>query len=422
MLLLCLAGVAHAWESNVVPLHFSDDNPVFQTLTFDTGYLPSQNDPISVRFSITPTGGVATSLDAESTLTWPEGLTHHVAGTPGSGELQVDTTVTVLAEVWLNLIIWAGSVPLWEQELRLEGEAAFDPLALGAAPVGVQVADPGLVPPFQFDVGIITGITLALEVAAVPALTSTITGSDVVTSSADGEWVQRGDDEAVLAPLPAGRPAQLALETTWSAITHNTLDLVLVPSASLDTWIGNFQLLSFDIPIPLIAADEVRPLASGPYAHPLPSLLSLVSSYDFGELLVGDLRNLELGLLDAGLLPIEGTVQIEGDPAFSVWPDSVFIPDGGLDGVVVTFAPDAVGDVRAELVIASNDPVVPELRIPITGTGFLPEAVDPGGEDKVPVLPEDAATTAGCGCGHASPGEVGWLAALAWFGLRRRRA
>jgi hypothetical protein len=417
-MLALLTGAALAWESTVVPLHFADDNAVFQTLTFDTGYLPSQNDPISVRFSVTPTGGVATSFDAESTLFWPAGLTHHIEGVPGSGHLSVDATVTVLAEVWLNLIIWAGSVPLWEQELHLAGETAFDPPALGAAPVMVDVADPGLVPPFEFDVGVITGITLALEVAVVPALHSAITGSDLVTSSPDGDWVQLGDDEDVLAPVPAGRPDALALETTWSGLATNSLDLVLVPSASLDTWIGSFQLLSFDIPIPLIAAEEVRPLDSGGYAHPLPVLRTLLDTYDFGGLALGDLANLDLALLDDGLLAAEGTVRIEGDPAFSVWPESAFVAPGGLDGVVVTFEPTGAGEASADLVIASNDPVVPELRIPLTGSGLAPEPVeDPPSDAAPPAL--EAEAVSGCGCGHTDRVSAWPLVLLVWC-LRSR--
>lgn len=428
MIAALLASTAWAWESDPAPLSFADDNPVFVTFAYDTGYLPSQSDPISVRFSITPTGGVSTSFDAVSELSWPPVLTHAIVGSPGTGTLEVDAEVDIVAEVYLNLWIWAGSVPLWAQKVQLEGRTDFDPLALGGAPTEVTVADPGLVPPFSFDINVITGIDLSLDVAAYPELMSTLAGTGVTTTNADGAtWTQQTEGAGVAATMAAGRPAELALTTTYDATATNRLSLVLEPSASLDTWIGNFQLLSFPIPITLVDLVETRHLDAPAYAHPLPALVAPESTADLGVVAVGDLANLALPLPNAGLLPVDGSLSIVGDPAFTVFPDGIYIPPNGLDGVVVTFTPSRVGAHQAELVITSNDPTTPELRLPLFGEGSAP----PGAPDDTGAPADDdgppdqvvtsAADLAGCGCqstrAPAAP-AVGLISLL----LLRRRA
>ena len=115
MIALLLTTAAWAWESEPVPLAFADDNPVFVTFAYDTGYLPSQSDPISVRFSITPTGGVSTSFDAVSQLTWPPVLTHEVVGTPGTGTLEVDAEGFVRSQAVLSYPRRAARGPYDEQ-------------------------------------------------------------------------------------------------------------------------------------------------------------------------------------------------------------------------------------------------------------------------------------------------------------------
>ncbi len=429
MIAVLLATAALAWESEPAALSFADDNPVFVTFAYDTGYLPSQSDPISVRFSVTPTGGVSASFDAVSQLSWPPVLTHEVGGVAGSGTLEVDAEVEIVAEVYLNLWIWAGSIPLWAQKVQLEGRTDFEPLARDGTSAEVTVADPGLVPPFSFDINVITGIDLSLDVAAYPELVSTLAGTGVTTTNADGaSWTQLTEGAGAAAVMAAGRPSELALNTTYDAATTNRLSLVLEPSASLDTWIGNFQLLSFPIPITLVDLAETRHLAAPAYAHPLPALVAPESTSDLGIVDVGDLANLALPLPNAGLLPVDGSLSIVGDPAFTVFPDAIFIPPNGLDGVVVTFTPSRVGAHQAELVITSNDPTTPELRLPLFGEGAAPPgSVDdtgaPADDDGPPdQVVTSAADVAGCGCQSAPAPAVPALGLLTFALLRRRAA
>ena len=63
--LTALVGAASAqdYASEPQELYFEDVYDVFSVVSFDTGHLPSPGDPITVRFHITPTGGVVTAME-----------------------------------------------------------------------------------------------------------------------------------------------------------------------------------------------------------------------------------------------------------------------------------------------------------------------------------------------------------------------
>ncbi len=414
--------MARAWESEPRAVAFDDIDPVFTGLAFDPGWLLSASDPISVRFSVTPTGGIAYGWEGTSELTWSP-VAHTITGEPGSGYLDVEAEVEIATEAQINLgLLGTYVVPLAGQTLRLDGTEAFDPPALGQ-PVTVIVDDPALVPPFEFDIAVITGVDLQLSVEVTPRLETTFTATSLTSTHQDGgSWLQLTDDTAAAASLPAGSPASLDLETVAAVQAYSLLTLVLEPTATVDTWIGSFQLVSFPIPITLVDVDVVKSLASGPYSHPLPAFRPTSDEYDFGVVTVGERRTLELPLPNAGQLPVDGTLRIEGDAGFSVYPDRMFIPPAGLDGVTIDFEPSVVGGASADLVFESNDPTAPSFRLHLGGEGWLPDdtgaPADPdGGLDTIPVAEAEVKS---CGCATGPGPSVAWIAGLALL-IRRRR-
>ncbi|GAB4388712.1 MAG: hypothetical protein Kow0025_09660 [Thermodesulfovibrionales bacterium] len=61
---------------------------------------------------------------------------------------------------------------------------------------------------------------------------------------------------------------------------------------------------------------------------------------------------------------------------------SPVVPPGGSCAVTVTFSPRSEGEFTNFLVIKSDDPDTPELRVPLRGIGFLPRdggGLTPGG-------------------------------------------
>ncbi len=394
---------------------------MFTSLAFDTGWQLSPSDPISVRFSVTPTGGISYGWDGTSDLTWsPVG--HGITGTPGSGYLDVEASVEITTEAQINLgLLGTYVVPLAGQTLRLDGTETFDPPALGQ-PITVIVDDPALVPPFEFDIAVITGVDLQLSVEVTPRLETTFTATSLTTTQQDGgSWLQLTDGAAAAASLPAGSPASMDLETIAAVQAYSLLSVVLEPTATVDTWIGSFQLISFPIPVTLVDVDVVKSLSSGPYSHPLPAFRPTLDAHDFGVVQVGERRTLELPLPNAGELAVDGTLRIEGDPGFTVYPDRMYIPPAGLDGVTVDFEPSLVGTASAELVFESNDPTAPSFRMQLGGEGWLPEDTGtPDADDGVDVIPVAESEVKSCGCASARGPSVAWLAGLLFL-IRRRR-
>jgi MYXO-CTERM domain-containing protein len=139
---------------------------------------------------------------------------------------------------------------------------------------------------------------------------------------------------------------------------------------------------------------------------------------DLGEVEVTQLRTVNIPVKNVGNLSLQGQATIEGDPAFSVFPAYFNAAPGTEDGLVVTFAPTEVGDATAELVLTSNDPGYPDIRVYLSGSGVKADE----GQDPGPAIVE---STSGCGCesspvGSAVPALATVVGALAL--ARRRRA
>lgn len=137
----------------------------------------------------------------------------------------------------------------------------------------------------------------------------------------------------------------------------------------------------------------------------------------FSDIDVGVLATLNVPLENLGHLLLQGTARVEGATDFSVYPDHFSAVPGTTDGLVISFTPSAADEQVATLVLESNDPAQPVVRIPLVGNGV--EADDDGG---VAVEQLHGSTTT-CGCGTSGGGAVSAFAvALAGaVGARRRR-
>lgn len=404
-------------SSTVVPLLFSDHFDAFEALEVDTGSLPS-GSPLAVRFYIKSRGGSYAEFLTESHLAWPPALTQFLHGVPETGLLDVACDLELTAQVTFDLWGYRGAYDVWSERLKLQREAFFDPNLLpDDSPPQVQVvADgEGLVEPYQLDIPLFAGLELRFEVETFPRVTGRLQGRRFETNGYDVISSTQGLPHDV----PEQDPGVLELTTTFVADSSAALDLVLRPSMEICApFVGCFRVARFDVPIPMVDRTVTRSFAPIDYEHPLPALVAPVSTHDFGDQLVSTLANLQLPLENIGRLPLEGTAEIEGDPSFSVFPEYFFATEGAADGTVVTFDPTEAGAKTATLVIRSNDPRNPELRIPLAGNGFEPPVRDDEDADSDRLSGE-----VGCGCDTASPFGAGWALGLSalLIGLRRRR-
>jgi hypothetical protein len=113
-----------------------------------------------------------------------------------------------------------------------------------------------------------------------------------------------------------------------------------------------------------------------------PEIAVTPGEVEFGDRVVPLPASTTFFVSNAGRVPLELSMAVEGDAAFVLPVTSGTIEGGEELEVEVQFNPTTFLDYAAELVLLSNDEETPELRVPATGRGVagpLPDIdVDPG--------------------------------------------
>ncbi|MEZ4240222.1 MAG: hypothetical protein R3F59_29525 [Myxococcota bacterium] len=361
--LLGLAAIAAAapGESEPQPVVFADWAQPFDTIVYDTGYWPSPSDPISIRLFLTPTGGVQTRLNGRSEVSWPP-LGHRVASDPG-GLVTLDAELAVGAEVKLDLLgVFTGTVPLATESVRFLAQEEVDGLLLPGNPVEeveLTDGDAGSIPDIAWTVPVIAGVNLVASVGLTPTVSASVRGVEVVSEIGAETLAQTEDALRIDLPPDPGRPGELGVLTHWEGVVDADLDLVVEPEVRVDSPLGQFVLARFPIPVTLVGTSAARATEPQFVVHPMPVLDPLPAGADLGPVDVGAVGNAALPFENLGELLLEGTLRIEGDPAFTVWPPSVAAQARTASGFVVSFAPEGPGEHQATLSIDTNDPTMP---------------------------------------------------------------
>ncbi len=409
--------MAGPYASEPQELVFTDSVDVFDAAEFSTGQLPS-GSPVMFEFRLVSGGGLDFEMDATSDLTWPPALTQTVDGVAGGGWVTFLTDLRLEAWIYIDVFGYQWQDLVWSDGLYLLDDATFEPVLLaGGAVPSVELSSDGLgIDQIQYDIAIFTGVSLSLTLDAFPRASATMSGVNVETASADEPddilATIDHDEQAVPFAIPADDPGVLDLISTWNGHLTSALSVVFRPAASVSTPVGSFQLVSFDLPVPIVSYDEDDAIEVA-YQHPLPALEVPFANHDFGEQDLEIVRNLQVPLLNVGRLDLEGTARIEGDAAFTVFPTTFSAAPDVEDGVVITYTPTDEGDHTAMLVIESNDPRNPVLEIPLHGGAVKP--------DDGLVTEQPRVAVEGCGCASQGTG-TGFLGALAvLFLLRRNR-
>jgi uncharacterized protein (TIGR03382 family) len=412
---LWLISPALAYDSDPADLALDDDVDVFAAADFDTGPLPVDS-PLYIRIYVASEGGASTAMDATSTLGWPDALTHRITAVPNTGLFGLLTDITMGAEVGFDVFGYTGTIPVWSQNLTMYGDTSFDGLLLpdSATPsVGLETTGTGI-DPITYTFSIYTGVDLNVTLEVFPKAKATFAGEKITTDDGVAPTVLVSESATESFAVHEDDPGNLALESTYSGWMDAELDVDFKPSLEICVVVvGCITVAEFDVPVPLIASHLKRDFTPAIYDHPLPSLLPPITNHDFGDVDVDTTNNLEIALKNVGRLDLEGTATIDGDAAFTVFPEYFSASADNTDGLVVTFTPTDAGQHTAKLVLTSNDPLRPTIEIPLSGVAADPNT-DQGGD----VITEEVKT---CGC--ASPGSVApWPALLLGLLLLRRRA
>lgn len=412
-LTLCL-GEALAYESEPQELLLSDTATLYSGSTVDTDWLPD-GSPLAVRFQIVSEGGAAVDMEGRADLSWPDALSLAFTGEPGTGELLVDAALSAVTSVKFDLFGYSYEAEIDRRGLAVTGEGVFDPFLLdggSADSVSVETVGAGT-EVVSYELEVFAGVSLDFAADMRPNGSVSFEG---VSFQAEDQLLTSEGELALITPTgDASQP----VDTTFVGRWQSALDLDITPSLSVCFPIyGCEELASFDIPLTLATDDFEQAFAPVALDFPLPMLTTAVESWDFGEVMVGDLVNLELPISNAGLLDLQGEIGTTGSPYFSVFPNAFYAAPAMEDGVVVTFAPESEGEFSGTILLSSNDPWLPLVEIAITGTGVLPEqdtgepVEDEGGDKQV--------KTCGCASGGRGLSNALPLVLLAAVAARRR--
>ena len=415
-------------DSEPQPVLLSDTSPVFDVVAFDTGFLPSTSDPIAVRFSVTPTGGVTTEIATDSHLEWSEstGMEQALVCEPGGGWLAIDGSVDLVAEVHINVLgLWSGTVDVWSETADMFAETDFDELPLPGGSPGPTVILEAVdwIDPVVFEYTVITGLDLVFGVTVTPEIWANLEGKRVDALTADGMGTQVDAAGWAALPSPSEPAGAMPVSLTYVADLATELSFVFEPSVELDTLLGDFSLFSLPIDVPLLSAVEERSFTPVDANHPLPWMTGLPEAIDLGTAPIGQLAAVSLPLWNDGEMTVDGAVFIEGSDDITVFPDRVYMPPGGTDGLTVSFLPVLEGVRAVTLVIESNDPFQPRIEIPVVGEGLAEESseTEPPQDNPIPRDEPSSESSSVQGCGCASSGASGWASLLILPALLRRR-
>ena len=409
---LALIGLCQAFETEPQEFRLQDEVTVMEGAAFQTGFVPT-DWPVMVNFAVETNQVAQVQMDGLATLSWPEALTLSFFGVPGSGVWSTLAELAAVTSVKIDLWGYVGEWEVDRRSLQVKEEGFFDPLLLGQT---TSVDNSGSeLQAFEIAYEPITGISIGVSVELSAAIDTAMTGLRV---EHDNGALMEADTDTAHFDVP--EDGLLDITSRYVALWESSMELIVTPVASVCVDIlGCYDVEIYDIPVGVSERSLEDPMNDVAFHFSLPYMDVPTPSYDFGEVEVGTLANLELPIGNHGAIPLEGLAVITGSNWFDVYPGTVMAADDTEDGLVVTFAPLDAGTVDGTLVLTTNDPLNPVYEVDLTGTGVLPPEDDVEGEDV-----EVISTETGCGCVSSprrTPGVLALFLPLVVFARRRQR-
>jgi MYXO-CTERM domain-containing protein len=416
-MLLLLLSSAQAHESDPQYFYLDDSADLLGSAELDSGWLP-KDSLLGVRFQIEAEGGAEVEMEGESTLSWPSDLNLGFEPTPESGFMDVDSELGVVVSLKFDIDIYSWESEIASEWVEVSGSTLFEPFVLdGGAQDRVELTAEGRSETvFEYYYDVLAGVaSIGFYADLQPQSDLAFTGEAWEVD--EGMAVSAGEDIVI----PAERQPYYETEARFIGSWENELNLVFTPVFQVCIAVlGCYDIEVTEIPLNLVTETFEQKFKPVLLHFPLPVLSSDAADHDFGAIEVGNLVNLEVPISNLGELPVEGTVSIVGDGAFTVYPEYFMAGESTTDGMVITFSPLEEGVSEATLVIASNDPTSPNLEIALTGEGFTDAATSDGtGGDGV-----SSGVISSCGCASTSGGGAGGLALVTGvllMGAVRRR-
>ncbi|MCB9741671.1 MAG: MYXO-CTERM sorting domain-containing protein [Alphaproteobacteria bacterium] len=406
--LLLLLPAAMAYESPEQGVVFHDETNLYEAVEYDSGWIPG-GSPVAIAFRITADGGAYVDMEGTSWLEWPPALTQGFEAMEEGGWMALDTTLTASVDMNIDIFGYQNEFPLVSDSTGFYGEGTFTPFLLPDGEVTSVIAygEGESDELFNVSYAIVSGVEVYLTTDIRTDATAELSGLRITT----GEEIIDIADGVAIHEVPTG--GALDISAIFTGYYEAALDLVFIPSFGVCiSPFGCYDVASFELPVNLASAAFEEDFDSININHPLPQVDVEVTDHDFGTVEVGQIATLQLEVGSFGDLPIEGVAGILGAGEFTVFPGDIYAQGDTVDGLTVTFAPTFEGTQEAELVLTTSDPLYPEIRVTLTGTGWVDEKID--------TIPAEV----GCQCSSSQApgaGALAWLGGLLGLALVRRR-
>jgi MYXO-CTERM domain-containing protein len=418
------ADIAYRWREGL-PVEFD----------FDTNWVPP-GAPVQVRIRAALTGNTQVAAAGQLVGSWPEPMQLRTVGTRGAGSVSVDYGVQFSARIRLSLPVegrtlsWEGAIPYTPRiDFRAMASSPFDPWAwqpvmVAGRTMRVRVADVPLTDALVRIPGISGGFSFEAsgDVQATYRSTSFQFGlaADPIT-----EAMPRVLGNFNPGPFVEYQPR---LEGTlgYTGAVH------VYPSLYVSLAGRRWMLDLADIPIPIGPFPRTVRFDPATARLPLPDLRASSDVVDFGDVDVGRSSERTIELQNVGELDGRAT-GAEVEAPFAVMGSARTLPVRSRSSFVASFTPVRPGPAESTVVIATNDPDTPRVRVTVRGNGVgapmdPPVVVDAGTtEDVVDAAmapPTGGAQDGGCGCRAVTPRGGAWWGGwtmLALLVARRRR-
>ena len=183
--------------------------------------------------------GAFVGMEGDGYLEWPEAFVLDLVPMAESGWIIVDAALEAVTAIRFDVAGYTWSQEIDRRGLQVEGASLFEPFLLqGDEPDIVRVDYTGSETELvSFDVSVFTGVVVNFTTTLAPEASTTFQGIRWWTE--DGALAQSGATAVI---DPSGE-AQQAVEATFVGRWTSALDLMLTPVFTVETPVGDFELV-----------------------------------------------------------------------------------------------------------------------------------------------------------------------------------
>jgi MYXO-CTERM domain-containing protein len=415
-MLIGLVGVVWAHESIPQEVLVSDSIPIFESVEIDSGWIPDSG-ALAIRLQVVADGGLDVEMLGDGHLGWPEDLNLSFEPQAGTGRALLHSDIFPQASLKFDVAgyAWEIDAPIELGSFSFEGEQWFDPFLYGTSMVMEETTDATL---YETGFSVLSVVNLNFRAEMEPFTTVHLqgvgwqVGEEMITE--EGGSVSFPAEPAGSFDTVAAFLADIGMDIELEFVPVFEVCVNLIVTEPCYDWdAGEFPVTNFSNAFTHTFPDNEL-------HFPLPLVQVEAEGNDFGELGVGETSNWQVGIANEGELPAIVEARITGDTdSFSVFPGTAYATEDLSDGVMVSFTPGTEGSFEAVLELATNDPSMPLILLPLQGSAS--EEASSG--DDLGSAKLDPERIEGCACstGSVQPKSAAfWLAGMALLWWRRR--